>query len=67
IEHLAKINQQTRIPLVLHGGSGISPQCIRDAIKNGITKINIGTEIRQAYQKGLKRERILRRRMLKKQ
>ncbi|MCM8828112.1 MAG: class II fructose-bisphosphate aldolase [Candidatus Omnitrophica bacterium] len=54
IDHLAKINEKAKIPLVLHGGSGISPQCIKEAVKNGITKINIGTEIRQAYQKALK-------------
>lgn len=56
IEHLSRINQKANIPLVLHGGSGISPECIMQAVKNGITKINIGTEIRQAYESGLKSE-----------
>lgn len=54
IEHLSKINQKTKIPLVLHGGSGIPSEYIIQAVKNGITKINIGTEIRQAYEIGLK-------------
>lgn len=39
--------------LVLHGGSGISERDIKKAIKIGITKININTEIRVAWRKGL--------------
>jgi len=54
IEHLEKLKQATGIPLVLHGGSGIEIDFIRKAISAGITKINIGTEIRQAYEQGLK-------------
>lgn len=40
-------------PLVLHGGSGINNQCILDGIANGIAKINVGTEIRQTYERTL--------------
>ncbi|MGB9641877.1 MAG: class II fructose-bisphosphate aldolase [Candidatus Ratteibacteria bacterium] len=54
IEHLEKIKNATGIPLVLHGGSGIDEECLKQAIKTGITKINIGTEIRQAYEQGVK-------------
>lgn len=54
IEHLKKIKDVTRRPLVLHGGSGIKIEYLREAIKNGITKINIGTEIRQAYESGMR-------------
>ncbi|MGQ9747528.1 MAG: class II fructose-bisphosphate aldolase [Candidatus Caldatribacteriaceae bacterium] len=52
IEHLAKIRELTGIPLVLHGGSGIQKWYVMQAIQNGITKINVGTEVRQAYEKG---------------
>ncbi len=41
--------------LVLHGGSGISKNDIKEAIKAGIVKININTELRIAYNKGLKK------------
>ena len=41
------------VPLVLHGGSGVQKQSVLDGIRNGIAKINIGTEIRQAYEKSL--------------
>jgi ketose-bisphosphate aldolase len=54
IEHLKKLKEATGIPLVLHGGSGINKASVLEGIKNGISKINIGTEIRQAYEKGLK-------------
>jgi len=51
IEHLKRISEACVIPLVLHGGSGIKREYILEAVKNGLTKINIGTEIRQAYEK----------------
>ena len=50
IEHLAKINHTVGIPLVLHGGSGIPNTYIQQGIKNGISKINIGTVIRKPYE-----------------
>jgi len=42
------------IPLVLHGGSGIKRSYLMDAIQNGISKINIGTSIRQVYEFSLR-------------
>lgn len=53
IDHLKKLRDVTRIPLVLHGGSGVQREYILEAIKNGLTKLNIGTEIRQVYEKSL--------------
>ncbi len=54
LERLDQIHRAVRIPLVLHGGSGIHPDNVRSAMKFGIAKINIGTEIRQAYEVALK-------------
>lgn len=54
IDHLRKIKKVTGIPLVLHGGSGVKREYILEAMKNGLSKINIGTDIRQAYEKELK-------------
>jgi ketose-bisphosphate aldolase len=54
IEHLRKLKEVTGIPLVLHGGSGVQREYVLEAIKNGIAKINVGTEIRQAYEMTLK-------------
>ena len=53
IEHLRALRDVTGVPLVLHGGSGIRKESILEGIQNGIAKINIGTEIRQAYEKAL--------------
>ncbi len=52
IEYLAQLRDITGIPLVLHGGSGIKQADILEAVKHGIAKINVGTEIRQAYEQG---------------
>lgn len=41
-------------PLVLHGGSGIPDDMIRKAIRLGIRKINVATEVRLAFLQGLK-------------
>jgi fructose-bisphosphate aldolase, class II len=54
IDHIAALAAATGgMPLVLHGGSGIRQEYILAAIQNGIAKINIGTEIRQAYESAL--------------
>ena len=45
---LAAINDAVGIPLVLHGGSGISPADFKKAISLGIAKINIYTDMSQA-------------------
>lgn len=55
-EHLRKIVSATNVPIVLHGGSGIAQESVLAGIKIGITKINIGTAVRQEYEKGLRQE-----------
>ena len=40
-------------PPVLHGGSGIPDNMIREAIEIGIRKINVATELRNAFMNGL--------------
>ncbi|WP_349945961.1 class II fructose-bisphosphate aldolase [Lacrimispora sp. BS-2] len=40
---LEAIDQKTNVPLVLHGGTGITPEDFRKAIGLGIRKINIAT------------------------
>lgn len=51
IDHLKKINESVRIPLVLHGGTGIAKEFLMQSFKNGISKINIATAIRQPYER----------------
>jgi ketose-bisphosphate aldolase len=52
-ERLDEIKKRTGKFLVLHGGSGISPNDFRIAISLGINKININTELRVAYARAL--------------
>ena len=49
LELLEKIKQHVSIPLVLHGASSTPEESIREAIKRGITKINIDTDLRHAF------------------
>lgn len=44
-ELLNEIASKVEIPLVLHGATGTGEDCIRKMCKNGIQKINIGTEL----------------------
>lgn len=50
VAHIADLYKAAGIPLVLHGGSGVNHECVLEAIKAGISKINVGTEIRQTYE-----------------
>jgi fructose-bisphosphate aldolase class II len=54
IEILKKINAVSKVPLVLHGGSGTPVEQLQEAIRHGITKVNIYTELRIAMMEGLK-------------
>lgn len=54
LERLELLNQAAGVPLVLHGGSGIKQDNILASMKHGIAKINVATEIRQAYEVALK-------------
>ena len=54
LKRLEEINWAACIPLVLHGGSGIKQDNVREAMKRGIAKINVATEIRQPYEVTLK-------------
>lgn len=54
IKRIAEIKQAVKVPLVLHGASGLSPTVIKDCIKAGISKINFATELRQAYTRAVR-------------
>ncbi len=55
IERIKAIRESTGgIPLVLHGGSGIPDEEVKAAIKAGIRKMNIGTDVCCAFAEGTK-------------
>ena len=47
-ERLSKINSLVDIPLVMHGGSGVSVEDYREVISRGITKVNYYTYMSKA-------------------
>ncbi|MEM7129016.1 MAG: class II fructose-bisphosphate aldolase [Chloroflexota bacterium] len=53
MERLSAIRSATGIPIVLHGGTGIPADQIREAITLGIAKINVASKIRRAYMNSL--------------
>lgn len=52
-ERIKTIAEKTMLPLVLHGGSGLSDNDFRTAIQNGIHKVNIFTDIDKAGKYGI--------------
>lgn len=48
-DRLEKIRSLVKIPIVLHGSSGVPDDQIRRAIELGVRKINIDTNIREAF------------------
>lgn len=54
IDRLDEITAVCDKPLVLHGGSGTPTEQVTNAIKHGITKINIYSDVLYALNQGLK-------------
>ncbi|MDO8683023.1 MAG: class II fructose-bisphosphate aldolase [Armatimonadota bacterium] len=70
IERLDQIREKTGVPIVLHGASGVLLSresaaekgvklrdyegTLEDAIKHGVSKINVATELSMAYLRGMK-------------
>jgi fructose-bisphosphate aldolase, class II len=49
LERLAAIQAAVAIPLVLHGSSGVTDQHIAGGIRLGMCKINVATQLNQAF------------------
>ncbi len=49
LARLAAIQRRVDRPLVLHGGTGIAAEALRQAIGLGVTKVNYGTYLKQRY------------------
>jgi fructose-bisphosphate aldolase class II len=52
-ERIDTISQKTNIPLVLHGGSGLSDSDFQTAVRLGVSKVNIFTDIDKAGKAGV--------------
>lgn len=49
VERVSRILEIADIPVVLHGGTGLSPEDFRAFITAGVSKINISTALKLAY------------------
>jgi ketose-bisphosphate aldolase len=47
------LRERVQVPLVLHGGTGIETSALREAIRLGIAKVNVGTALRRAFLQAL--------------
>lgn len=70
IERLDEIKRRTGVPIVLHGASGVlctredasakgiklasNEGTLQDAIKHGVSKVNVATELSMAFLRGMK-------------
>jgi fructose-bisphosphate aldolase class II len=70
IERLDELKRRTGVPIVLHGASGVlctredaaakgiklasNQGTLEDAIKHGVSKVNVATELSMAYLRGMK-------------
>jgi fructose-bisphosphate aldolase class II len=54
IERVKAIRQKVKIPLVMHGASGVPDKQIKEAIKYGVAVFNIDTDLRVAFNKALR-------------
>jgi fructose-bisphosphate aldolase class II len=54
LPRLAAIRKKVKIPLVLHGASGVPNDQMRKAINHGVAVFNIDTDLRVAFNKALR-------------
>ena len=54
IDILDAIHKCVKVPLVLHGGSGNKDEELVKAVKHGIRKINVSSEVKEVYFNGIK-------------
>ncbi len=53
-DRLSAVRERVDIPLVLHGASGIPEHMVREAIKRGICKVNVATDLKIAFADAVK-------------
>lgn len=56
LERLREVNEAVEIPLVLHGGTGVPYETVQACIRNGMAKVNVGTQLHATYIQELRRQ-----------
>ena len=54
IARIKAVHEKVRIPLVLHGSSGVKASSIEEALQHGMAKINVATYLNEAFVEGIK-------------
>ena len=54
LKRLKAIREKVKLPLVLHGASGVDAKEVAEAIKLGVKIINIDTDLRRAFTNSLR-------------
>lgn len=49
LDLLGRINAKVDVPLVLHGGTGVDKKVFKEAVKNGIAKVNVGAGLKRVF------------------
>jgi fructose-bisphosphate aldolase, class II len=52
---IRRLHGAVRVPLVLHGSSGVPDDTIRDAVRAGITKVNVSTQLNRVFTDAVRR------------
>ncbi len=56
IHRLDAIREHVSVPLVLHAGSGLKDETVKEVIQHGIGKINVGSALRRAFFNTIKKK-----------
>lgn len=54
LARLQAIRAQVKVPLVLHGSSGVTDDCLLCGIAIGLCKVNVATQLNQAFTGGVR-------------
>ncbi|HYF92468.1 MAG TPA: class II fructose-bisphosphate aldolase [Symbiobacteriaceae bacterium] len=54
LDRVSMIARRVHIPLVMHGGSGVPDEQVLAAIARGICKVNVATELKDAWARALR-------------
>jgi tagatose 1,6-diphosphate aldolase GatY/KbaY len=55
LPRLERISRISPVSLVLHGGSGVPDDQVREAVRLGISKVNVATEIKNIFMQHIKK------------
>lgn len=55
VERITAVRQYVKIPLVLHGTSGVPDEQVTECVRRGMCKVNYATDLRIAFTRGVRK------------